>query len=346
MDTLINILFVILWNLIIPTLIGYLLTFFLKKDDRDNIALNFILGLVAVFGIFEPITLVAFYLKVSLTLLTNFMAIIWIALSILSIIINLKRFIRVIKKTREVFKAFNLFMLGAMLLILLQAYVYVGYEHIDDDDAFFVATATTAVVNDNLYVRSPYSGVVYGKLPTRYILSPFSIYYAVMSKLTNIHATIYAHLYLPIILLFFVYMVYYIWGKVLFNNSRSIGMFLLLICILNIFGNYSEFTTQSFLLLRLWQGKAVLAAGIIPLVIYICYRVTKEDRQWTLWGALFLTTSAASLVSSMGIFLTPVSIGCWALVDLFRTRKLKRTLTYMLCCLPCVICGIIYIIIS
>lgn len=346
METLMNILLIILWNIIIPSLIGYLITYFFKKEDRDNIAINNVIGLITVFGIFEPITLVAIYLKFSLTLLTNIMVFIWIALGIVSIIINFKRFIRITQRAPQVFKAFNLFIAATLILICLQAYVYVGYEHVDDDDAFFVATATTSVLNDNLYVRSPYSGVLYGKLPTRYILSPFSIYYAVMEKLTGIHATIYAHLYLPVILLFFVYMIYYIWGRTLFQNSRSIGIFLFLICILNIFGNYSEFTTQTFLLFRLWQGKAVLAAGIIPFILYICYRLTKEKNQWALWGILCLTTSAASLVSSMGIFLAPVSVGCWALVDLIQTRKITKTVLYMLCCLPCVICGIIYIIIS
>ncbi len=341
-----NILLIIFWNLIIPIFIGYFITYFLKNDVRDNIALNFVVGLITIFGIFEPITLVAIYLKISLTLLTSIMEIIWISLSIVSMILNFKRFINIRKKTSQVFKACNIFIAGTILLILLQGYVYVVYEHIDDDDAFFVATATTAVENDNLYVNSAYTGGVYGKLPTRYILSPFSIYYAVMAKLTGTHATIYAHLYLPIVILIFVYLIYYIWGKALFNNSRSIGIFLFFICLLNIFGNYTEFTTQSFLLLRLWQGKAVLAAGIIPFLLYVCYNLTKEEKQGALWIVLLLTTSAACLVSSMGIFLAPFSIGCWALVNLIQTRKLIKTFQYISCCLPCIVCGIIYIIIS
>jgi len=341
-----KILLILLWNGIVPLLIGYLITYFFKKEDRDNLALNYVLGLVTVFGIFEPITLVAIYLKLSLTLLTNTMLFIWIALCVVSVIVNMKRFSKMIFKIPLVFKGFNFMMAVAMLLIVLQAYVYIEYEHIDDDDAFFVATATTAVENDNLYVRSPYSGLEYEKLPTRYILSPFSIYYAAISKLTGIHATIVAHLYLPIFLLLFVYLIYYLWGKTLFNNPKSTGVFLFFICILNLFGNYSEFTTQSFLLLRLWQGKAVLAAGIIPFIIYLCYRLTKEENQNMLWFGLLMATSAASFVSSMGIFLAPVAVGGWALVDLIWTRKIKKTMLYLGCCVPCMICGIIFIIIS
>lgn len=345
MEGLIKILWIILLNGIVPLLIGYLMTYFLKKEDRDNLALNYVLGLVIVFGIFEPITLIAIYLKLSLTLLTNTMSFIWIILCVLSILLNFKRFVNMSLKLPEIFKGFNLIMVVVVLLILLQAYVYVEYEHFDDDDSFFVATATTAVENNNLYVQSAYTGEVYGKLPTRYILSPFCIYFAVMTKLTGIHATIYAHLYLPVILLVFVYLIYYLWGKEFFNNSKSVGVFLFFICLMDIFGNYSEFTTQSFLLLRLWQGKAVLAAGIIPFIIYICYRMTKEENQNIFLIGLLMTCSTACLVSSMGIFLAPVAIGGWALVDLIRTKRIKKTILYLGCCLPCVICGMIYIII-
>jgi uncharacterized membrane protein len=132
----------------------------------------------------------------------------------------------------------------------------------------------------------------------------------------------------------------------LFASSSEVGIFLFIICILNLFGNYSEFTTQSFLLLRVWQGKAILAAGIIPLIIYMCYRISADEKQRILWIFLFFTTSAACLVSSMGIFLAPISVGCWALVDLIKARKIKRTLTYFVCCLPCMVCGVIYILIS
>ncbi|RDY30547.1 DUF6077 domain-containing protein [Lachnotalea glycerini] len=341
-----NICSVIFWNLIIPTFIGFLVTHFWKKEDKDNIVLNFAIGLITVLGIFQPITLSAIYLKLSFTLLANIMKILWLLLSLVSLVINWKRFINCFRKLLSIFKSFHIFTALVLLLIILQIFAYVEYEHIDDDDSFFVATATTTIVNDNLYIRSPFSGVLYGKLPTRYIMSPFSIFYAVMARLTGIHATIFTHLYLTIILLIFVYAVYYLWGKALFDNSRSLSIFLFLIAMLNLFGNYSEFTTQSFLLLRIWQGKAILAAGIIPFILYLCYCIYKEDSQVILWCVLFLSTSAASHVSSMGIFLAPVSVGCFAAVELIRTRKWKRTLAYLFCCLPCVVCGVIYLIIS
>lgn len=346
MEILINILWILLWNLLIPTLIGYLFTRYLKVDNKDNIALNFTMGFIIVLGVFQPVILVAIYLKISLTLLTIVTKTIWIVLSVVSLFLNWKRVIQSIKKVPLICKSFNIFMVAAILLIIVQAYVYVGYEHVDDDDAFFVATASTAIANDNLYIQSPYSGADYKSLPTRYILSPFSIYYAVMSNLTDIHPSVYAHLFLPIILLIFVYLTYYLWGKEWFSNSESLGIFIILISFMNIFGNYSEFTTQSFLLFRLWQGKAFLAAGIIPYVLYLCYKIRKEDKARVLWITLLLSTSAASHVSSMGIFLAPIVIGVFAVVDSIVRRRVNKLPAFFICCLPCILCGVIYIIIS
>lgn len=341
-----NILLIILWNVIVPMLIGFLITRFMKSEDKNNVALNFLFGFVAMLGIFQPITLIAIYLKVSLTLLTTSMKLLWGGLSVVSIVINYKRIFVTINNIPLILKKFNIYLFGALLLILLQAYSYIGYEHIDDDDAFFVATATTAVANDNLYVISPYSGAVYTKLPTRYVLSPFSIYYAVMSKLTFIHAAVYAHLFLPLVLLLFVYLVYYLWAKEWFQKAESLGVFLVMISIINIFGNYSEFTTQTFMLFRLWQGKAFLAAGILPFILYLCYKTCKENNYSIYFVVLFLSTLAASNVSSMGIFLAPILIGCWTTVDLIMTRKIKKSMYYMLCCLPSILCGFLYVVIS
>jgi len=216
---------------------------------------------------------------------------------------------------------------------------------LDDDDAFFVATATTSIANNSLYVQDPYTGADYTAIPTRYILSPFSIFYAVMSELTDMHPTIYAHFYLSLVLLLFVYLLYYLWGKEWFVQAKSIGIFLVLVSFLNVFGNYSDYTMQNFLLTRLWQGKAFLAAGIIPFMLYICYKISKEENSRLLWMVLLLTLSAASHVSSMGIFMAPIAVGSFALVNLIMTRKIKNFVLFIACCAPCILCGLVYMII-
>ena len=70
----------------------------------------------------------------------------------------------------------------AGILILIQLVVVVLYAHMDEDDAFYVGTATTAVETDSLYAYNPYTGAAYNVLPSRYILSPFPAFLAVTSR--------------------------------------------------------------------------------------------------------------------------------------------------------------------
>ena len=63
------------------------------------------------------------------------------------------------------------------ILILFQLVVVVLYAHMDEDDAFYVGTATTAVETDSLYAYNPYTGAAYNVLPSRYILSPVFLHF-------------------------------------------------------------------------------------------------------------------------------------------------------------------------
>ena len=82
----------------------------------------------------------------------------------------------------------------AGILILIQLIVVVLYAHMDEDDAFYVGTATTAVETDSLYAYNPYTGAAYNVLPSRYILSPFPAFLAVTSRLCGgLHPAIVAH---------------------------------------------------------------------------------------------------------------------------------------------------------
>jgi len=107
MNIVMNILWILLWNLLVPILIGNLFTKFMKDETRDNIALNFTIGFIAMLGIFQPITLAAVYFKTSLTLLTNISKILWLGLSVVSLVLNWKRFIQGTDKIFITFKKFN-----------------------------------------------------------------------------------------------------------------------------------------------------------------------------------------------------------------------------------------------
>lgn len=345
MDVLREILLVFLWNIIVPFLTGLLFTKYFKADNRESIAKNFILGEVITLGVFQPVTLASIAFKVHFRSFSRVMGALLIILCIVSLFLNFNRIKTMLSQGIRL-KRVNGFMLLALVLIGFQIYMYMAYQHIDDDDAFFVAMAGTCIESDTLYKFNPYTGRIYNSLPSRYIMSPFAVYYAFMSYVTGIHYAVYAHTYLPAVLVLVSYLVYYLWGRALFDKKDSYWKFLSLVSIINIFGNNTSSTAQAVMLIRIWQGKAFLAAALIPFIIYECFLIKRDGFSLSRGIILFVTASAAGLVSSMGIFFAPMVIGVWALVDLILSKRPRNVIYYGLCSVPSIIYGLGYLLIK
>ena len=94
----------------------------------------------------------------------------------------------------------------AILLILLQIAVCSLMAHMDADDCFYVATATTDVYTDTIFEVDPYTGTAYRALPRRYVLSPFPVFLAVVSQLSGrLHPAVMAHMVFPAVFLSMAY---------------------------------------------------------------------------------------------------------------------------------------------
>ena len=109
----------------------------------------------------------------------------------------------------------------------MQIGVCVYYAHMDADDAFYVATATTSVHTDSIFAYNPYSGAEYAVLPRRYVLSPFPVLLAVISQLSGgLHPAVTAHTIYPVVFLLAAYLVYHQFGRLWFaEKEESRGCF-------------------------------------------------------------------------------------------------------------------------
>ena len=99
-----------------------------------------------------------------------------------------------------------------------------------------------------------------------------------------------------------------------------------------------------FLLIRIWQGKAVLAAVILPLLFYYLLCAYKNEYQIQDIIQIFLTTGAAALTSSMGIFLAPIMVALGAFAGIIQTRKIGIAWKLLAGCIPCIILTGIYLL--
>lgn len=234
---------------------------------------------------------------------------------------------------------------GVLLAIQLVASVTMHYA--DGDDAFYVAVANLTESSETMYKLSPYdSGAM--ELSTRYGLAPFPIWLAFLARVTGISTVIMAHTVLATVLILLTYVIYGQIAELLFSEKKELKpIFLSLMALLIIFGNYSIYTVENFLIARSRQGKAALGNVIIPMVItlfLILFRRIQEEKKTekSLWILLAATVTAACLCSTLGTFLMCLFLGIIGLCAGVVYRKMGFVVKTAVCCIPALVYALLY----
>lgn len=346
------------WLMLVPWGAG---TFFFRKEKKMCCGLCFLIGYVFLFFVTEFLTLPTIWLKLPLHILSTAYAVIGLLAAGAGILARRrsiqgddgktkkrqydeKRFAGLRRGLRSV----SSWLWLALILIAAQICVASLLAHMDADDAFFVGTATTAVHTDSVFAVNPYTGNAYRKLPSRYVLSPFPIFLAVISQLCGgLHPAILAHIIFPAVFLILAYLVLYQFAKLFFpEDADARGIFLILGCALTWFSGFSVYTSGNFQLIRIWQGKGLLAAALLPLSIWLCVKIVMKKKPELPWYFLLLTNGACCLLSSMGIMLSPLVMGIFAVMGAIYCREPKRIVKCILCCIPSLVLGAAYVLIK
>lgn len=337
---------------IIPIIIGGLPITLIKK--KTEIALNdicklliqaWVYGFIFMLAVMQLIAVPMIAKRVSFTSLLNLFCII----SAICLLTGLYCWIRILingkKVAQKIVKKVSYFTIAygiiAFMFIGYQARICSKYQHSDDDDSRFVALELIAVERDEMLTRNPINGDPWywnvGEVKKDYT-SPWTMYVAIISKLTGIHPAILSHRMLPIFLIPLCYMAYILLGLHLFrDNWEKTFLFVIIISLVNIFGYTSTHTISSLLLLRIWQGKGLYAGLMIPAQLTLLWDTYEHPELIGNKLLLAITCEGASLLSGGGIVLSAMMIGTYGLAELLRHKNIKRTLAIWLTCTPCVV---------
>lgn len=330
---------------IIPILLGSLYIGTPNKETNSGIIRNYAQGMFMMWGIFQIIAIPLLLMRKSLTILTIIWSIVILSLCLLAIIKGRNKIISIFKIKTSLKNYISWQIVVAILLIVVQTYMLTVRMHTDADDAFYVAAATTAVETDSILSFDAYTGGLLKSLPTRYALSPFFAFTAMISKICKIHTMIVAHTLFPLILIPLAYMVYTLLGRRYFKDkTKAVGIFLITISLLQIFSAFSIYTVGVFTLTRIWQGKAILAGILIPAIFYFSMEAFEQMNNKRSWINLLAIMFASCMVSSMGIALGAIALGLLALIASIREKNLKIIGYSLLCCLPNALYSAIYLL--
>ncbi len=326
------ILFIVL--ILFPICLGGIITHFF--DEKCGLFHLFVFGYLLEFGIFEVVGVPFIVLNVPFSVMT-IVFVVWNVIGGgISVYLNREKIKsykpNFINRVNEICTTDKLLIVAVITLILIQVMALVLFMHEDDDDIFYVGTAVTSIYENSMYKINPRTGLESETIEWKYVVSPFPLHLAVVSSLAHIHPTMVAHTILPIVFIPLCYATYYLISCKLFKDDfRSRLLFLIFLNVIYIFGNYSNRTNFTFLLFRIWQGKAVLANYAIPMIWLLW--IMQEEKDTKLNYYLYVCAILAGLLtSSMGIIFPPMIIGVLSLIRWFKDRDTKKLIKTVSCC--------------
>lgn len=234
------------------------------------------------------------------------------------------------------------------LAIAFQIFMAFYYSSLDADDFYFNAQALSAQAYGTMYRIDANTGHP-GPIDIRHAMALFPMWEAYLSSVTGLHVSILVHRAIPVVLIPLSYYVIFLTGCQLFPDNRTRALiFTLLINVWRVFGYVSYFTTETFFLLRTWQGKSAAGNIILPFIILMFLKMyadvkDSEDTKDTK-GLLFLLAITVLASGSSSSLATMLATGLIALLSILfgiATRKWKKSLNIMLTCIP----GCAYILI-
>ncbi len=235
------------------------------------------------------------------------------------------------------------------LLLVFQLIQSVRLSYADGDDAYYVAVSTIAEESNTMYLKPAYTGGT-TSLDARYGLAPFPIWISFLARISGVRTVSVAHIIVPPVLIVMTYGIYYLLGNRLFAKKKArVPLFLIFTELLVLFGDYSIYTVERFMIERSRQGKAALGNIVIPFLLFLLFLLLEKIQESkrvsvAYWGLLAGTLTAACLCSTLGALLTCMLIGVTGLCAAFTYRKWKFLIPLAFCCAPCVVVSVIYVL--
>ncbi len=237
---------------------------------------------------------------------------------------------------------------GLLLFQLIQA---VRLAYADGDDAYYVAISAITQDSDTMYLRIPYTGET-TTLNYRHSLAPFPIWIAFLARVSGMPAVTVAQVVLPVVFISMSYAIFYLLGVRLFGEKKGqLPLFLIFTELLVLFGDYSFYTAENFMIARSRQGKSALGNIVIPFLFLLLMILLKkfqekervDARLYLLLGAVAVT---GCLCSTLGALLICMAVGTAGVLAAFCYKRFISLVPLAISCMPCLCYALLYLILS
>ncbi len=236
---------------------------------------------------------------------------------------------------------------GLLLFELFMAYTRASF---DGDDAYYVAQSLQTWQTGTMYHYVPYTGVS-TTLDGRHAMAMIPMWIAAVSRLCGTHPTIVTHSMMPLVLIPLTDLCLYVLADTLIadnviakDRKRLLPAFMCIMAVMQIFGNISIYTPETFLLMRNWQGKSVFVNVIVPVCFTALLLVAKRGKAQRFAGFLMvLCNFAAGFCTSIAPVFTAFLFLAGSLYTAILHKDKKIFGRAALCCIPNVMYALILV---
>lgn len=220
---------------------------------------------------------------------------------------------------------------------LVMAYTHASY---DGDDAYYVAQSVQTWQTGTMYLYIPYTGWT-TQLDGRHAMAMAPMWTAYLATLCGTHPTIVAHSMLPLLLIPLADVCLYCALVQLFSDRtkeqqrRMIPAAMMVLALLQIFGNVSIYTQETFLLTRTWQGKSLFANVILPSCVVLFLWVAKGKKgNGFFYFMMVILNMASGFCTSLAPAMVTVLVLAASLLLAIWFKKGKFFISMALTCIP------------
>ena len=244
---------------------------------------------------------------------------------------------------QEIFPGDKVLWCAVLLVLFYVLYLIVTHTSFDGDDSYYVVQSLITQNEGTMYTQEPYTGGSTA-LDVRHAMAVFTMWIAYLGSMMGIHTTILCHSVLPCIILPLVLLVDMEIGKELLGEKKSmLPHFVLFMEFLFLFGYVSLYTSETFLMTRTWQGKALASNFLFPMGLLLLLRLSKDLHDKSTWILLCMFATAAGLFSSLAVMLSVLLIVCFGFFLMLREKNFMLYVKLGLTCLPVVVYFGIYV---
>lgn len=339
-----NIVLYILFLWIVPVFVGNAICN--RLSMRGTIPRSFVMGYLSMWAVFQIITVPLILLKVSFLVDVVVYSIFLVGIIAYGIVKKTYRSMTIPKVEPSAWVGI-IVMLATGIYMIVQSF---RLQLTNVDDTRFVVNAVDTVRTNRMLLTDVNTGKEIlswtGDL-FKDVISPWAVFAAYLSKITGISAASMMHTFLPPVLLAVMMCIFWLIAGELFDKHIYRSLFVILLLVMYMYGYFSIYNAETFTIIRLWQGKATMAAVGIPALLYAflrLYRLLPDDRRWkekTVYNAeqkgaicmVWLTVFAVALLTSMSYILSTVMIGCFGFVYGIAKKSLRTAVMVWSACL-------------